>query len=280
MKTREDYLQELRAIKEDDWNLPKSLKADEYALELFEFLGDTDPELRDDLVLTMIWVLVDQEKVTKNTCRDLLARCMSKEGIWYRIDEEDPLAVFRRSFSQLIIATLLKDHVKSHRAWMRKDIFVDLVDQLLEYGEREKDVRGYDLEFGWAHSTAHYADALNALAACRELSEKQGKQAFQTIIEKADIAEYGYIHGEDERLARAACALVKHEKITRIDWEETLLASLQGPKTELEPYLRLQNNSNVKSFLRSLSARLVRLGMDEKWNFPVQTVLHLYDYKY
>ncbi len=279
MKTREDYLEELRAIKKDDWNLPKTLKADEYALELYPFLGDPDPEMRDELALTMIWVLIDREKLTKNTCRDLLEWCQ-KDGIFHEIDQPRGEGVYKRSFALLVIAALLEDHVKAHRSWMRKDKFMELVESLLAYAVKEQDFHGFTEEFGWAHTVAHFSDALSGLAACKELSEEQANRLFAAMLEKMQVANYGYIHGEDERMARATCGLIQHEQIGLLDWEEILESQVQGPDQTLPGYLRLQQEHNMKAYLRSLVARIQRLGLDQKWTFPVISALRKYDVKY
>lgn len=279
MKSREDYLQELRQIKEDDWKVPKHLKADEYALELYPFLGDPDPELRDELALTMIWVLIDREKLTKNTCRDLLERSL-KDGIFHEIDDAEGQGVFKRSFALLLISALLEDHIKAHRSWMRKDKFIELVENLLAYAEKEKDFHGYTEEFGWAHTVAHYSDALSGVAACKELNEDQAKKIFLAILEKMQVENYGYIHGEDERMARATCLLIKHEQMGLLAWEEILEANVKGPDRTLPGNLRLQQEHNMKAYLRSLVARIQRLGLDEKWTFPVISALRKYDVKY
>lgn len=279
MKTREDYLNELREIKSNDWNLPKELNADVYALEIYKFLADPDPELRDELTLTMIWMLIEREKLTKNTCRDLLEKSQN-DGIFHQIGETEGEGVYKRSFALLVIAALLEDHVKAHRAWMRKDRFMELFENLLSYAEKEQDFHGYTVEYGWAHTVAHLSDALSEMAACKELNENQAKQIFRTILDKMQIQDYVYIHGEDERMARATCALIQHQKIGLLDWEEILEERMTGVDDSLPGYLRLQKQQNSKTYLRSLVARIQRLGLDQKWTFPVISALRKYDVKY
>ncbi len=279
MKTVEKWKEELQAIRANDWQLPKEVKADAYALELYDLLGELDSELRDDLALSLITRLTEGEKLSKDTCRELLARSQ-RDGIFVHIEEAKGNGIFKRSFALLVIAVLVEDHVKSHRAWMRKDRFIELVENLLQYAENEKDLRGYVKEYGWAHSAAHLADVFAELAACKELNESQSKQIFRAILRKMAIKEYVYIHGEDERMAKAACALIKHQKIGFLDWEEILVEEMTGIDQSLPGYLRLQKQENAKIFLRSLVARIQRVGLDQKWTFPVISVLRNYDVKY
>jgi hypothetical protein len=279
MKTAEIWKEELQAIRANDWQLPKEVKANAYVLELYDLLGELDSELRDTLALSLVWTLIEREKLSKDTCRELLARSQS-DGIFIRIEEVQGDGVFKRSFALLVIAALVEDHVKAHRSWMRKDHFVELVENLIRYAKEEQDLRGYVEEYGWAHSTAHLSDAFAELAACKELSESQAKLIFHTILKKMAVQEYVYIHGEDERMAKAACALIKHQKIEFLDWEEILAEEMTGIDQSLPGHLRLQKQENAKIFLRSLVARIQRLGLDQKWTFPVISVLRNYDVKY
>lgn len=279
MKTMEKWKEELQAIRADNWQLPKGVKANDYALELYDLLGELDSELRDTLALSLIWTLIEREKLSKDVCRELLDRSQ-KDGIFTRIKEVEGNGVFKRSFALLVIAALVEDHVKAHRSWMRKDRFVELVENLIRYAEEERDLRGYVEEYGWAHSTAHLSDVFAELAACKELNETQSKSIFHTILRKMAVKEYVYIHGEDERMAKAACALIKHQKIGFLDWEEILVEEMTGIDDSLPGYLRLQKQENAKIFLRSLVARIQRVGLDEKWTFPVISVLRNYDVTY
>lgn len=279
MKTAEIWKEELQAIRANDWQLPKEVKANAYVLELYDLLGELDSELRDTLALSLVWTLIEREKLSKDTCRELLARSQS-DGIFTRIEEVQGDGVFKRSFALLVIAALVEDHVKAHRSWMRKDHFVELVENLIRYAKEEQDLRGYVEEYGWAHSTAHLSDAFAELAACKELSESQSKLILHTILKKMAVQEYVYIHGEDERMAKAACALIKHQKIEFLDWEEILVEEMTGIDQSLPGHLRLQKQENAKIFLRSLVARIQRLGFDQKWTFPVISVLRNYDVKY
>ena len=279
MKTMENRKEELQAIRENNWQLPKEMKADAYALELYDLLGELDSELRDDLALSLITRLTEGEKLSKDTCRELLARSQ-RDGIFDRIEEAEGNGIFKRSFALLVIAILVEDHVKSHRAWMRKDRFIELIENLVRYAEEELDLRGYVKDSGWAHSTAHLADVFAELAACKELNESQTKQIFHASLKRMAVQDYVYIHGEDERMAKAACALVKHQKIQFLDWEEILVEEMTGIDDSLPGYLRVQKQENAKIFLRSLLARIQRLGLDEKWTFPVISVLRNYDVRY
>lgn len=279
MKTMENWKEELQAIRADNWKLPREVKANDYALELYDLLGELDSELRDTLALSLIWTLIEREKLSKDICRELLDRSQ-KDGIFTRIEETQGDGIFKRSFALLVIAALVEDHVKAHRSWMRKDRFVELVENLLRYAEEEHDLRGYVEEYGWAHSTAHLSDAFAELAACKELNETQSKLIFHAILRKMAVKEYVYIHGEDERMAKAACALIKHQKIGFLDWEEILVEEMTGIDDSLPGYLRIQKQENAKIFLRSLVARIQRVGLDEKWTFPVISVLRNYDVTY
>ncbi|BES63712.1 DUF2785 domain-containing protein [Gottschalkiaceae bacterium SANA] len=279
MKTMEIWKEELQAIRANDWRLPRDVKADAYALALYDLLGELDSELRDDLALSLLARLTEGEKLSKDTCRELLARSQG-DGIFVRIDEAQGDGIFKRSFALLVIAILVEDHVKSHRAWMRKDRFIELVENLIRYAEEEHDLRGYVMEFGWAHSTAHLADVFAELAACKELNDDQSKQIFHAILKRMAVQDYVYIHGEDERMAKAACALIKQQKIEFLDWEEILVEEMTGIDDTLPGYLRVQKQENAKIFLRSLVARIQRVGLDQKWTFPVISVLRNYDVKY
>jgi hypothetical protein len=70
--------------------------------------------------------------------------------------------------------------------------------------ERERDLRGFVVGKGWAHAAAHTADALAAVAACRESDASALHSLPEVTRDTASTILIHYTHGEDERLSRVA----------------------------------------------------------------------------
>ncbi|MCI4060659.1 DUF2785 domain-containing protein, partial [Bacillus cereus] len=77
---------------------------------------------------------------------------------------------------------------------------------VLEYLYLEVVVCGYVEGKGWAHSTAHAADALDALS--RTIQNREFSYAILAAVrQKVRFSDYVYVHFEDERLLKPIMSL-------------------------------------------------------------------------
>src|SRR5262249_38408458 len=150
-----------RAIAASTFEPPPGTTAAQLAPELVANLGSPDPELRDNLSLTILTSWIYRKKLlTPDHLRPLTAtlRGNLREGIGDTGND----GVLRRSFSALALSIVAARD--NDAPFLSAAEHAALVDAALAYLRDERDLRGYDAAKGWMHSVAHTSDLLKFLA--------------------------------------------------------------------------------------------------------------------
>lgn len=235
--------------------VPSDRSLPELTSELTTMLGDTDPRRRDRIAYDVLatWVSEGVYDELLEGLGDGMAA-----GLQVGLGERDTDTVFRRSFSALILGECVSRDNEAHV--VPADTILRWGDQVAGWFVRERDLRGYVPDKGWAHATAHGADALAALAG----SEAMGRLELTVLLDVlADrlVTDTGHrlVHGEDDRLAFATMAVLRRDLVT-LEVLEPWLARLgdaarpdHGDDPWLDPY---RTAGNVQAFLRALHLQL------------------------
>lgn len=244
----------LKEIKNNDFKVPNDLNTFELALKMIEYVGDSDPELRDMLIYEILSKWIEDGAFTSKQLKELLNISLDENHLFYKIGEEETDSVFTRSFSVLIVAAIIYFHRKEN--FLSGSELKNVKEKTVEYMICEKDVRGYVKDSGWAHSAAHTADALDQLAQCEGIEKKDLLDILEAIKTKVCISSYCYVNQEDERMAVAIISaisrsLLNNEEIT--NW----IKSFEDIK-KTNPCPEYHNLLiNIKNFLRSIYFRLI-----------------------
>lgn len=261
MKLSERALKDqLYDIADNEFALPEKANTMQRALEMLPHLGAIDAELRDDLIYSTLatWILAD--KLEDDDLKTLLKQLLTEEHLSYKLGESDNDSVFMRSFSMLIIPLILSQHRK--RPFLMPYELRELKVKLLDYLEREQDLRGFILEEdeageakGWAHTVAHTADALDDLVQCQEMGSEELLEIIQAIQRKAAEPSVVFVHAEDERLVTPVIAVLGRKLLKQPD-VQAWLAGFMPLAQQTEPFPDCYRQAqNVKNFLRSLYFR-------------------------
>ncbi|UOQ43461.1 DUF2785 domain-containing protein [Halobacillus salinarum] len=243
----------LQSIKTNDYQLPDQFNLQELTTMMLQRIGAVDPVIRDELIHSIFTALIDNGAYNSDQLKNILQSILNKNYLFYKIGsskkEED--AVFKRSFSVLLIPPILKQHRTApflkeeevHRVW----------ENLKKYMQQESDHRGYVDGKGWAHAMAHAADALNSTASCREITTQE-VEGMLPVIREQFLIDQPYLFDEEERMVTAVLTMFKKmEPDDRVKWLETLIyqrKSWDDPKEDI-----IINNS--KHFLRALYFRML-----------------------
>ncbi|MFS0555378.1 DUF2785 domain-containing protein [Brevibacillus sp. 179-C9.3 HS] len=257
----------LLAIQANSFLAPTN--AFDVALEMVAHIGSPDPELRDELIYSTFSHWIEEGVLSPEQLQELLAIALDDQHLFYRIGENGTDSVFTRSFSVLLLPLILILH-RNH-PFLAKEAIQYVKDKLFTYIRQEADLRGYVEEKGWAHATAHAADALDDLAQCRELDKTDLKQILGVIRETIAGAKSVYAYEEDERLVTAVLSVWNRDELSldEIDaWVRSFL-NRQDNSHAIEAYT---GRINVKNFLRSL---YYRVHDQEKYKRIAATLLPL-----
>ncbi|MGG2015156.1 DUF2785 domain-containing protein [Bacillus sp. S10(2024)] len=250
MMDEQDLKQELQQIKNNNYAVPEDVDAYPYAQWMMDYIGSNDAELRDELIYSTLERWITSEVFRQKELRGLLLQALSPDYLFYKIGEKGTDSVFKRAFSILIPPLILSVH--ENEPFLSEEQLYSVAEQVLEYVHLEQDVRGYVEGKGWAHSTAHAADALNALA--RTIRNRDFSHAILTVVRhKVRLHDYVYINFEDERLVTAVMSIWNQNLLNQEEWNNWLHSF-----TIIEEAPTSQNDilvQNIKSFLRSLYFR-------------------------
>ena len=262
MKIEEKLKQELTKIKENNWVIPEGVKPYELAIEMMDNIGSVDSILRDNLILNVFYKIIEEDKISYEQMKKILRLCLSEDHLFYGLGKVNDDSVFNRTFSILIIEAILSANNKAEKEFLCESEVLNIYKRVMEYFKKEQDFRGYVEGKGWAHSTAHTADALCSLAQSRYINHEELMEILFIIKKKVCISTYTYINEEDERLINVFMSIYKRNIITTeeiINWIYSFKDINANGKYPDEEHLR----ENRKVFLRSLYFRAVNFNLEE-----------------
>lgn len=253
LMNREELKERLHAIIGDEFKVPEKVDAFEMTLAMMEYLGDSDSELRDDLVYSVLSRWVINGVFNKEQLKQILATIFDDKHLFYKIGEKDTNSVFMRAFSVLIVASLVYRHRED--SFLGYEELIAIKNKVIKYMEDEKDVRGYVIEGGWAHTAAHSSDALDELCLCKEFGREELLEILKAIKFKVSIDYHAYICYEDERLAYATNSLISRNLLTEEELSEWIKSFAEYDKQTTFPN-HFYFISNIRNYLNSLYYRL------------------------
>ncbi|MBU5482695.1 DUF2785 domain-containing protein [Clostridium sp. MSJ-11] len=267
---KKHLVEKLRKIKDEGYKLDKEDNAFQLALEMLNYVGDNDSELRDELIYSIMsnWVVNDifnAEELYK-----ILTISLDERHLFYNIGSIDD-SVFTRSFSMLIVAVVLYAHRKN--GFLTKEDLDGVKDKLIYYMKEEKDLRGYIDGKGWAHSVAHGADALDEMVQCTEIGREGLIEILNIIHEKVVVNYYVYINDKDERMITAVMNALERKILTDceiISWIKGFRRDIKLRKYPDEDY---NIYMNTKNFLRGLYFRILKENQISKYLNAIEKTL-------
>lgn len=242
-----------QSVVSDGMGVPSGRSLSDLTTELGEMLGDPDPSVRDGLAYPILaaWV-------SNGVYDDLLKRLgdgicnLMEEGV----GEVGTDGIFQRSFAVLVMAEIIE---RDNRMGLLDDRTVGgWGDRICRWLVAEKDVRGFDPERGWAHTVAHGADAISALARSPRLQGPGLLVLLEVIADRVlEPTPEFYVAGETDRLALAAMDTLRRNlvDVEALDPWLTRLAERAQPDQD-DPVHPFRVNGNVQSFLRAFHLQL------------------------
>ncbi|MGF7058401.1 DUF2785 domain-containing protein [Brassicibacter mesophilus] len=245
----------LLEIRKNEWAIPKGIDVWQFALEMMDNIGSTDPELRDELVLELVCRMIIKKVLPKEQIREILDISLSDKHLFHQLGEEDDDSVFNRAFTILVVRWIIYYHNTFGEDLLSEEEMLKVFEDVIRYVRLEKDTRGYVQDKGWAHAAAHSGDALRTFALCNYLKEKQLMQILEVIKEKANISYYVYVNEETERLTSAVVNVIDRNVLGErevVGWIRSF-EDIEKPSNYPEAHYW---NENIKGLLRSLYFRL------------------------
>lgn len=259
--TEQELKKRLLALKEKKFELENKDEVNELTLPMFEFIGCTDPELRDHLIYVAFYSFIAKYRYySKENMKKHLKTALDNHHLFYGLGEKNTDTVFTRTFSALVVALLVWVHNKDN--FLSKEEVIDVKNKCVDYYSKEVDHRGFVPEKGWAHSAAHGADMFEELSNSKELNSEDIKDILTCIKNKIVEDEYAFIDLEDERMVTPLINLLKRddlEKSLLTDWIKEFESVEYNNK--VPDVLRVSHN--VCGLLKGLYFRIIFNQLDE-----------------
>lgn len=167
---------------------------------LLDHLGSPNPAIRDKGVFYIFNDLVQNQVLSKQQLKMVFDRLTSDEMMLSHINEEENDAVFLRSFSVMLVSTLIYID-RAGNSFIDNERKNHLVDQIAIYISLENDTRGFDDSRGWIHAYTHIGNVLDELASDNDLIRADKILLMSILIEKYRRLKTPLIFGEAGRLA-------------------------------------------------------------------------------
>ena len=247
-----------KAIQENNYAIPIDHTPTSLTAELFEYLGSSDPELRDQIAYDTFANFLKRDYYSPEEIAIYITSLMANLEIG--IGESETDSVFLRSFSALFLAEIIHHDNKVPR--LKKAIIKTILEKVLWYIEAERDPRGYVKGKGWAHALAHTADLLLVLGKNLNTGAREHNRILNGISKKLlQSTDWVCLHGEDDRLSRAVLEIF-HRDTLPAAFVKKWLSSFLNPDADSWKGAWLEEESaraffNVRNFLRSLHLQVV-----------------------
>lgn len=252
---RDTLKESLIKIKENKMTIPEGINKKELIQSMLRYIGDPDPVLRDELIYEVFIDFIMEKKLSDNEVSELVPVLLDNDHLFKGVDEIKEVDVFTRTFSVLTLPLILYRH-REKGGFLSEDVFNKIYEQIMRYSREEKDLRGFVPSYGWAHSVAHTADALDELAACHEIDQDKLIDIMAVIKKKSSEWSIGYVFGEEERLTTTVMSIYKRKLLPEsyfVDWVKDF-GDLELPSQQPESmYIK----NNVRSFLSGLYFRML-----------------------
>jgi len=235
--------------------VPTDRPLDELTAELTRMLGDTDPEVREELARPTLstWV-------ARGVYDDLLPGLGDgiATGLEVGLGEQGTDTVFRRSASVLVLAACIERD--NQRPLVPGGKVLEWGDRIATYLLRERDLRGRVGSHGWAHAIARGGDALAVLAASPHLAVPELTVLLDVVADRvvAPVTEV-LAHGEPDHLAGAVMAVLRRNQVplsVAEPWVARVAATAQGAAVVPRGGDEVVVRRNAEAFLRALYLQL------------------------
>lgn len=259
---------DLQRIEKDEYQLREGELHQDFLPLLLQYIGDPEPELRDNLIYPMFYMWIKEEnRFSEEELRSILTVLIDENHLFYKIGSEDDHSVFTRTFSALPIALIVQYHRQN--PFFHQTEIEQLIHTMLRYYKEEKDLRGYLSVGGWAHGVSHGADVFVELVQCEECSVGMLREILVAISSMLHNDRHIFSDEDDERLVNIMDMMIEKRllPIQEIaNWISDLARCCNLPRSRNQVIARV----NSKNFLRSL---YFRRGQDSRGN-NLNTVIH------
>lgn len=190
----------LKKIVENKYILNDS-SYNEFLLNNLDLLGNTDPEIRDDLAYTIFATWIEKGRIDPKVLKDVLHILLSDLFLFYKLESSDLSLAVKRSFSVLILASIME--YDNDSSFLDSSEIELIFLKISEYILKEPIQEGYVKTVGWIHATAHTADLLLQLMISNKITARIRSEISSLVVKIIHNTKQVFNFKEEVRLCRA-----------------------------------------------------------------------------
>ena len=227
-------------------------------VEMNPLLASDDSVLRDEVAFSAAerWIRRDQ-RLSPADLRTVLRLWTNNldDGLGTASDDR----VFKRSFSALGLSLVAAADLAS--PFLEPAEVQAFFDRMLDYFQRERDLRGFDAVHGWMHTVAHTSDTLKFLSRNPRLTAGSDVRLLAAVRAKLESHDAVFAWGENDRVALALQSAVRRpdaDAAALAAWTQYWVKAHQelwatGPQVDPRRFAVVEN---AKQVMRGLHAAL------------------------
>lgn len=259
---KKDNLQKiLTDLKENNFEPANAIDYDSLAMYMFEYIGDTNPILRDGLVYETYMYFCENRLLSDECMRNLFYLCQDTNHMLLELGSQSGDSVFVRSFSILLLVGLVDCHLSA--SFLTNADILGLQKLLCRCYVLEQNLIGYDDKKGWAHIVAHGADLLAVLAQNGCIGKEEALEILDATTIKICQGKHAYIDNEPWRISQVIVSIMKRKILSEAEWK-SWLNRIQISASELYSIEWVHSRTNVDNFLRVLYFSILNLDGKNK----------------
>ncbi|BDH61727.1 hypothetical protein MTP04_18570 [Lysinibacillus sp. PLM2] len=194
--------------------------------EMLKHIGYPEDELRDKLNYRLFIELLSTQVFSKQQMKHLTLTLIENDFLFFNIGEKGTDSVFTRSFSALWLTGLL--YVDAQVQFLTIEEAMATLHACSPYLNKEKDVRGFLENKGWALAITHGADLSTAIVSHPSFELKLAPillEGIKTSLWKEDV----FTNDEEERFIQIIEKLILREypESILIEWVEQVFDKLE-----------------------------------------------------
>ncbi len=247
----------------------KIFLTDDQIFAILKQLGSTNPTYRDHGAFYFLTDVISNKAITLKQMRWITNYLISDKSLFDHILEPVNDAVFKRSFSVLILSQLLAANNKFHfiDSQLKKRIIV----QIASYSLLEKDPRGFVGGKGWAHAFLHLINTLILLCGDNKIIRADKVLLLGSVLVGYHNITKPFVAGEDSRMASFLGYITNLNEI----YEDYFLRVLKFWHQDLTNQMSVSTEAGWnKVYNRN---RLLQVIMLKKKNFPTAIIQYIKD---
>jgi hypothetical protein len=240
----------LRSIVDNDFKPLESPTPREIVHHFYKFLGSTDPELRDELIFSVMANWIYKGVYTQEDIYKIAETLVQDEYILNGIGRENDDSVFVRSATALQLWAIVVTQKKKN--FIPFNIIGTIFEKTMRLLQEEIDYRTYVPNKGWANSISHTANILMELVQLPEMKKPWILMILNSICDKVLQPGFRFPGDEIDHLAAPVAEILLREILL----EEEILPCFE--KMKIQPHFHGQEPENffrlinVRCFLRAV----------------------------